>query len=151
MNIVIIGHVCIDYNLSENTKYIAAGGPAVFINRIYRRFADVNVRVISPYGHDFYNYKAELDLIPIKPDRSKTLSYENISSGNNRQQKACNREYALPLPQDKEIKQTIAAADIIYFAPLTPDYSSRYIVSLMAGAAKKSLKITETFSEKFQK
>lgn len=141
MNISIIGHVCIDNNVSENTTYIAAGSPAMFISRIYKKFPDFLVNIIAPYGVDFLTYVKEVNVYLKKPIGDRTLIYENKSHRNIRSQKAFNREYAKPLPIKDELQKIISKSDVIFFAPLTPNYSSQYVESLMKSARSNCLKI----------
>jgi len=56
MNISILGHVCIDKNTSEHTSYVAAGSPAMFMNRIYKQFPNCPTNIIASYGQDFLKY-----------------------------------------------------------------------------------------------
>ena len=141
MNISIIGHVCIDNNISEHTTYTTAGSPAVFMSKIYKKFPKVLVNVIAPYGIDFLTYTKEINIYPKKPTGDWTLIYENKSHGNKRNQKAFNREYTKPLPIENKLKKIISKSDVIFLAPLIPDYSSQYVKNLLKTARSNCLKI----------
>jgi len=141
MNITIIGHVCIDNNVSENAEYTAAGSPAIFMEKVYRKFSNVSVKIISPYGSDFLPYLQDVIIFPYKPTCRKTLIYKNNSLGNIRSQKAFNRKSAKPPIITIELKQIISQADVIFFASLTPNYSSRYVSNIIKLTKRNSLKI----------
>lgn len=141
MKITIIGHVCIDNNVSEHSTYTTAGSPAMFMNKVYKKFPVVETNVIAPYGVDFLVYAQEVNMFPKKPISDRTLIYENISQGNKRIQKALNREYAKPISLESNLQKIISESDVIFFAPLTPDYSIQYVVDLMKSTKTDSLKI----------
>lgn len=139
MKISIVGHVCIDNNHSEKASYIAAGGPAVFMNKIYRFFEDVTMTVISPYGHDFQPYSADLVLLPDSPITDKTLSYENHLQDGVRSQKALNREQAFKLSFTQDIKDILKESEIVIIAPLLPTISAATIEKIKKASNKEAL------------
>jgi sugar/nucleoside kinase (ribokinase family) len=141
MNITVVGHVCIDNNISENVTYTSAGSPAMFMVKVYKKFPDVLVNIIAPYGRDFLTYLGNVHIYPKKPTAERTLIYENKSRDNIRTQKALNRKYAKPLPIDTEFKKIIASSDVIFFAPLTPDFSLDYVENFITPAKKDQVKI----------
>jgi len=141
MHITILGHVCIDHNISEHVTYTSAGSPALFITKIYQQFPGVTTQTIAPYGPDFTKYVKHTLIYPHKPTRKKTLIYQNISHNTVRTQKAINREYAQAVPISEKMKSLISSSDVIFFAPLTPIYSANYIKQIMKCSRKKSLKI----------
>lgn len=141
MNITIPGHVCIDRNVSEHVSYIAPGSPAMYMARVYRQFSGVATRIIAPYGHDFVRYLTDISIYPSTPNEERTLVYMNESRGAIRTQRALNREYAELLPITDELQKIIEASDIIFLAPLTPEYSVGYVATLMEFARKDCLKI----------
>lgn len=141
MKITIIGHVCIDNNISENSTYTTAGGPAIFMSKVYEKFPDVTTHVVSPYGDDFVRYTKGINIFPNKPTNDWTLIYENKSYGNTRSQKTFNRECAKPLPIKTELQKIISNSHILFLTPLTSDYSSQYVRSLMKHTQPNSLKI----------
>ena len=118
MNIHILGHVCIDSNISEHTSYTGAGSPAMFMAHIYKKFPVVSFHMIAPYGSNFLPYCQKLNIFPLQPIGDTTLRYENISHGNTRTQKAHHRESAKPLPLVDEIKNTLSKADILFFVKI---------------------------------
>jgi len=141
MNITTIGHVCIDNNISEHSSYRGAGGPAIFMQKILSQFPDVNLKIIAPYGIDFLPFIKKLPIYPQNKIQAKTLMYENITHGKHRTQRAFNRKCAKPVKIDDKIINIIKLSDIIIFAPLTPDYSPKYIQQALSYAKKGVLKI----------
>lgn len=141
MNITILGHVCIDNNVSERTTYTTAGSPAMFMNKIFNKLPDVSTHIIAPYGTDFLPYSKGVHIYPNKPVSDWTLIYENNSQENIRSQKALNREYAKPILLDDKLRSVISKSDVIFFAPLTSDYSSSYVESAMKHVKPDTLKI----------
>jgi len=141
MKITIVGHVCIDNNVSEHSTYTTAGSPAMFMDKAYKRFPDVVTSIIAPYGVDFLTYTQGINIFPTKPIYDWTLIYENKSQGNIRSQKALNRGYAGPVPLEDKLRKIVSESDVVFFAPLTPDYSIQYISDLMNSTKANSLKI----------
>lgn len=141
MNITILGHVCIDNNISEGASYTAAGSPAMYIARIYNKLPQTKTQIIAPFGNDFLPHMNSVTIYPNTAQRDKTLLYENSSQGNLRTQKALNREYALPLPIDEGIISLMKSSDLIYFAPLIPSYGVEYVQTCLSYAPKSALKI----------
>lgn len=141
MNALIFGHVCIDRNDSEQAKYIAAGSPAMFINKIYKQFPNLTVSIAASYGPDYIKYFQNVNIYPKSPNSNATLIYENISKGGIRTQKALNRKDALPILLSKELKTFSQNADIIFFAPLLPNYSADYVGKITSVTRRSSVKI----------
>lgn len=141
MNITILGHVCIDENVSEHVSYTSAGSPAMFMAKIFGQLPDTKTRIIAPYGNDFVRYLKNISIYPSKPLQEKTLSYRNTFHKSTRTQKAMNREHAELLPITDELREIIHGSDIIFLAPLTPDYSVPYVHLLMQSVRSDALKI----------
>lgn len=138
MKIVVVGHVCIDHNISENSAYTAAGGSAVFINKIFKQFKDCQTTIVAPYGKDF-PYAKNFTLYPPEPFAGKTLIYENIVRKNSRSQKALHCDSARPVKIDEKIKKIIQEADLLFIAPLLPNFSTEYIQQISDNKALKVL------------
>lgn len=141
MNVVALGHVCIDRNESENASYVTAGSPAVFIHKIFRQLPDTNVNVIASYGIDFLEYKKDLPLVTLSGELPKTLVYENVSKNNTRSQKALNREYADPPNLTEEVSNILTQTDIVFVAPLMPNFSEDYLKEAFSKLKNDSLKV----------
>jgi sugar/nucleoside kinase (ribokinase family) len=133
--------VCIDKNTSENIAYVAAGSPAMFMDKIFKQLPDNQVTIIAPYGNDFLKYKDNANIYPINPISDKTLIYENITKNGARQQKAHNRNYASPIPISNKSRDILSESDIVFIAPLTPDYSPEYLTDLLSSSKENALKI----------
>jgi len=141
MNITILGNVCIDHNISEHVSYICAGGPAMFMAKIFSQLPNIKTHIIAPYGRDFVRYLKNILIYPSRPLQEKTLSYRNTFHKSIRTQKAMNREYTELLPITDELREIINGSDIIFLAPLTPDYSVKYVHLLMQSVRSDALKI----------
>lgn len=142
MNITILGNVCIDHNISEHVSYTCAGGPAMFMAKIFGQLPNnIKTQIIAPYGHDFVRYLKNIYIYPNKPLYEKTLSYRNTFNKSIRTQKAINREYTELLPITDELMRLIYDSDVLFVAPLTPNYSVQYVRQLMQLARKDMLKI----------
>jgi sugar/nucleoside kinase (ribokinase family) len=141
MNISIIGTVCIDSNVSENTSYTSAGSPAMFMNKIFKQFGDCNVSIIASYGPDFLKYLDGINIFPAQPNTNKTLVYENVSKAGLRTQKSYNRAGAFAVELNNSIIEALRQADIVFFAPQSPIYSKEYIESVASNLKPGSLKV----------
>ncbi|PIY69540.1 hypothetical protein COY90_00080 [Candidatus Roizmanbacteria bacterium CG_4_10_14_0_8_um_filter_39_9] len=141
MDITILGHVCIDNNVSEHTTYTIAGSPAMFMDKVFNKFPGVTTHIIAPYGTDFLPYVKEINIYPDKPISDWTLIYENNSQKNIRTQKAFNRENAKPLPLDDKLRTIISKSDVLFFAPLTPDFTAQYVLDIVKYTKLNALKI----------
>ncbi len=141
MNIKIFGHVCIDRNISENSTFTGRGSPAVFIKKMFNQLPDCNVEIIASYGNDSVRYLDGINIYPKSPNAEKTLIYENISFKGLRSQKAFNRMEALPVPIDKWIENGTKVADIIFFAPILPNYPAEYYAKVASLCKHGALKV----------
>ena len=140
MKVLIFGHVCIDNNVLEGKFYTAAGGSAVFINRVLGKF-DCQTTIAAPYGRDFLPYAKDVALYPEKSRGENTLIYENIIKNNLRTQKALNRPDNFNIEITKELADKIKQADIIFIAPLLPNICPDYIRRINDIAKKETLRV----------
>lgn len=141
MNIVVIGHVCIDENISERATYTGAGSPAIFMQKIFRQFSDTNVTIVSSYGKDFSRYLHGIRIYPPDSVDGKTLRYKNISRGSKRVQYSINRNTALPVPIDESLSRLVAEADSIVVCPILPNFPVKYVRDLLAMSDKQTVKL----------
>ena len=141
MNISVIGHVCIDENISENTSYTAPGSPAVFIDRIFKQFPDSHVGIVASYGSDLVQYLDGVDIYPSNPNAAKTLLHKNVTKLGKRFSKSFNIEESAPPELTDKAIEIIRRADILFFAPLWPNIHSDYIRQVSEISDKDSLKI----------
>lgn len=140
MNILNIGHVCIDKSISEKAQYTLPGSPAMFMNKIFGQLPDNTFTIVAPYGIDYLQYLEGIKIYPERPTAEKTLVYENTTlPGAKRTQKAYNREFANPVQLDENFKKLILDNDIIIISPLLPNFSADYLKEIRQTARKDSL------------
>jgi len=141
IEILIIGHICIDHNTSEKSSYISAGGSAIFINKIFNQFKDCKTTVIASYGKDFLPYLNKIKIFPARSMYNHTLIYKNIIKNELRVQKTLYRKNASPIKIKNKVGNIIKQADILFIAPLLPNFSPKYIQQIVSFTKKKSVKI----------
>lgn len=141
IRIVIIGHVCIDHNISEKTSYITAGGPAMFIDKIFNQFKDCQTTIVSPYGKDFFHYIKKNTFYPLRSTANHTLIYKNFINKGLRTQEALYRKNAIPLKLKGKVCNIIKQADILFIAPILPNFSPKYIQQISKFTKKGAIKI----------
>lgn len=141
MNIVTLGHVDIDKNISENSSYITAGSPAMFMSKIFQQLPDCSSAIIAPYGKDFLPYIKEVKIYPSQPTTKHTLVYENITKAGKRIQKAFYYQEAIPVLMDEAVRIVLQKTDIIYIAPILPNISGAYLQDVIHSVPKDCLKI----------
>lgn len=141
MNVLLVGDVCIDRNVSENAKYLAAGGASMFMNRICSKFDGVTSTIISNYGTDFLLYLTHVSIYSNNRHASKTLMYENHTKNGPRTQKVYNADVSQPVTFDVEVKKLAKNADAVVFAPLLPNYSAQYIETFLNASKKDALRV----------
>ncbi|HSW97108.1 MAG TPA: carbohydrate kinase family protein [Candidatus Saccharimonadales bacterium] len=131
MNVVVIGHVCIDRNISEHASYLAPGSPAMFLSKIFRQLPGCTITIVSPYGTDFLPYTKDITIYPKKPTATHTLLYENVTRAGKRTQKALFSEEAQPVVVDEELRGLVEQADLLYIAPITPNFTPAYLQEVL--------------------
>lgn len=142
MNIVIIGHVCIDKNTTEKSTYKAAGSPAMFITRIFKQLPNSSLTIVSHYGENFLKYLEGTTIYPDAPEFDKTLEYNNISQEEGKRiQKAFNRKNSPPVKVARELKEIVQDADVLFFTPLLPNFPPDYINNVVRTTKKDCFKI----------
>ncbi|OGK62978.1 hypothetical protein A2334_01960 [Candidatus Roizmanbacteria bacterium RIFOXYB2_FULL_38_10] len=141
MNITILGHVCIDRNISENSSYTAPGSPAMFMNKIFKQLPDVEATIVASHGTDFLEHKGNAKLYPYTPQGNKTLIYENKTQGGMRSQKAFNREFAIPVVIDTGLEEILSSSNIVFVAPILPNLSGPYLRKSLSLTAPSTLKV----------
>jgi sugar/nucleoside kinase (ribokinase family) len=140
MKIVLIGHVCIDSNDSEHSKYTSWGGPLMYMSNYLDKYHGVKPVLIAPYGSDFLIYTKDVSLIP-GPTRPHTLVYKNISHQGVTTRQCHHADIAYPVRLSPTIKSHIATADIICVAPLLPNYPTDYVRRLLSLRKPTSLSV----------
>jgi hypothetical protein len=139
-NIVIVGHVCIDQNVTENDTYTKWGSSVLYIAQYLQRTYAQQPTVISSYGPDMLPYLPEVNLLPAKPDQAETLRYENNTRSLPRTWKAHNISYAGEPILTTPLIRALKKADIVIVATLLPNYSAAYIQQILQYVKPGSLK-----------
>lgn len=139
MNISVLGDLCIDKNTSEHSSYVSAGSAVMFLHRICKQFPDCVTTIIASYGPDYIPYLDHVSIIPTSPNLENTLVYENISKNGIRRQKAYNREGTTPFALDDNAKSVLSKSDIIFIAPLLPNFSINYFSEIKLHANEDCL------------
>ncbi len=139
MNILLVGHVCIDHNVSEHTTYTSWGSALMYMAAYFNGHTEASISLIAPYGKDFLPYSHAVNLINDAHDE-QTLIYKNISDESGRVQSCEHNQHADPVQLTSALEERIAQADIIMLAPLLPTYAPGYVAKLLA--LKKSGCIT---------
>jgi len=140
-NIVIIGHVCIDHNTTENATYTNWGSTVLYIAQYFQQAHNITPTVISAYGPDMTPYATHFTLLPKEPNRTSTLIYENDTRQIPRIWRAHNTTAATAPELTPELSEAIAQADIVIVGTLLPNYSVEYIRELLSHAKPDSLKV----------
>ncbi len=87
-NVLLIGNLTIDQNISNGNIYDGPGGSVYFAAKTFHNLGLVPT-VISPYGRDFSIYLIkECDIFPTVAKYKKTLTFKNIylSTGERKQE-----------------------------------------------------------------
>ncbi len=129
MNILIIGHVCIDENTSEKVSYKNWGSPLMYMAKYLQTQPDTEVTLLAPYGEDFLGYLRGIHMAN-KPMPTPTLLYRNESTGAGRMQSTENSQLAGPVEITNQLAGVLSAADILILAPLLQNYKYSYVKNL---------------------
>jgi hypothetical protein len=54
--VVIVGHVCIDENKTENTAYSSWGSSVLYIDNVFQKEYDLKPAILTEYGPDILQY-----------------------------------------------------------------------------------------------
>ena len=127
--ITIVGHVCIDHNLVDDTYHESWGSAILYIADYLRRVHDMQPKLLAPYGQDlkkFVDTSAFID----PPSLEHTLIYKNTIVDGVRTQAVLHSDTAVPVELTESIRKVLAETDILVLAPLLSNYSSAYIRQL---------------------
>ena len=139
--IVVVGHVCIDHNTVEHTKYTNWGSSAMYMTKYIQKTYGVEPKIIASYGQDFAPYAAGVSLYPPAQPDIPTLVYENIVKDGKRTQFCHHNEVCVPPKLDARMHRLVSSADILFLAPLTPAFHADYVSELLAGVRTSCLKV----------
>jgi sugar/nucleoside kinase (ribokinase family) len=129
--VVIVGHVCIDHNVTEHATYHSWGSPAMYIDDYYQKSLAIKPKIITSYGPDFLPYSAHVELIPSKPQQQSTLLYRNIITTDLRTWYCEHTAYAVPPKLTPEAVAALQQADICILGLLLPNYPANYAKELL--------------------
>jgi sugar/nucleoside kinase (ribokinase family) len=139
--IAIVGHVCIDHNRSENASYQGWGSSVLYMGQYLKRAYNLRPVAITNYGPDMLKYMPDIEVMPRRPSRSKTLVFEN-DTRNSRRIQHCHNINSADAPEiTSEVIEIISEADIIVFAFLLANYSVDYVRELLSHAKADALKV----------
>lgn len=140
-NTVIVGHVCVDHNTTENANYTNWGSSALYIAQYLQAQHYLVPLVVSNYGPDLMPYLPAVDMLPDKPNQEKTLLYENDTSVTPRIWKAYNTEFAEPPELTPATIAVLEQADILIVATLLPNYPETYLRQLLSHVKDSCFKV----------
>lgn len=140
MKILIFGHVCIDQNKAEKSKYTSWGSPAIFMAKVFKELDVGEITIVSSYGRDYLKYLKDISTYPVEPSTATTMIYQNLVKDHKRRQRAFNRT-SKPIEISEELEVKICEADIIIVAPILSNYSAEYIEKIFKYANKECLKV----------
>ncbi len=130
MKIVLVGHVCIDVNNSEHATYTSWGSALMYMAHYLHSYLNSTPALLAPYGKDFAQYLEGIVCMS-PPQGTHTLVYKNQTHNKHRVQQCEHSDIAQPIPLTKNMREAIAAADIICVAPLLSNYSLGYLQDLL--------------------
>ena len=141
MNIVLVGHVCIDHNTTENATYTSWGSSVLYMAHYLQAKHNVEPVVVSTYGPDMVSYLSDIKILPAQPDQSETLVYENDTRSLPRIWKAHKLENAGEPELTSNVTEILRNADVVIVAPLLPNYSASYLQKLIGHTNSSALKV----------
>jgi hypothetical protein len=141
MNIVLVGHVCIDHNTTENATYTSWGSSVMYMAHYLQAKHQETPTLISTYGPDMQQYLEGINILPPQPDQPHTLVYENDTRSMPRIWKAHKIDQAGEPVLTTETKEALSTADIVIVAPLLPNYSAGYLKQLINHTDPEALKV----------
>lgn len=138
---VLLGHVCIDHNVSEHATYKGWGSSVFYMATYLKNVLGLEPIVVASYGPDMLAYAPEVTLVPDKPPAAVTLIYENDSRTGKRIQHCRNIGEATPPVLDETVKEIVHGADVLMIAPLLDNYGPAYIRELLGQAQPAAVKV----------
>jgi len=131
MSIVLVGHVCIDHNVSEKSSYTRWGSGLMYMAHYAQAHLQTKPVLLAPYGSDFAPYSQDVTLLS-EEQSTPTLIYENHTNNRIRTQRCEHANFANPVKLNSAIKASLSSADILVVAPLLPNFSASYVIELLA-------------------
>lgn len=141
MNIVLVGHVCIDHNTTEAAAYTSWGSSVLYMAHHLRAQHGIVPIVVSTYGPDMVNYLCDITMLPDRPDRAETMVYENDTRSLPRTWRAYKVEHAGEPVMTRKVTRALREADVVVVAPLLPNYSASYLQKLIYNTRPSALRV----------
>lgn len=141
IQVVLIGHICIDHNTTEHATYTNWGSSVLYMAQYLKEKHALEPTVVTSYGPDMLTYLPNVKVLPKEPNQPETLVYENDTRTVPRIWKAHNIKHALPPTLTPEITQALQSADIIVVAPLLPNYPIDLLQEAMRQTKPTALKM----------
>jgi sugar/nucleoside kinase (ribokinase family) len=128
---VIVGHVCIDHNVTEHATYHGWGSSVMYIDSYFQTQLGIKPKIVTSYGPDFIPYAQHVELIPAQPQQTSTLLYRNVITSDLRTWYCEHAAYAVPPEITPEVIEALEQADICIIGLLLPNYPAAYIKQLL--------------------
>jgi len=141
LNIAFVGHVCIDQNKTEQAEYTDWGSPAIYMAEYLRSQKHHTSTILTSYGPDLLPHLPDVHLLPKKPNRDRTLIYENNTRQFPRTRKVHNAESSTAPTLTAESVKVLESADIVIVAVLLPNYPRDFIEQLLQHIPSTALKV----------
>lgn len=118
-DVLLIGNLTVDHNLTESGKFIGPGGTVYFAAKTFENLG-FSPTIISPYGGDFpKKFLSRTVFYPTCPNIKKTLIFKNIRLPNgSRQQWVKNYHNANSIKIKKIPNFYLKNKDIVIVAPI---------------------------------
>lgn len=140
-SIVLVGHVCIDHNISEHAQYESWGSSVLYMATYWQRTQQLNPTVLTSYGQDFIPFATHFTLHPATPTTSETLVFENTTKGGHRTQRCLHADASLAPELTNEARQLLAGADVIAVAPLIANYPVAFVRDVLEACSPDAVKM----------
>jgi sugar/nucleoside kinase (ribokinase family) len=109
----------------------------------YLQHFNLKPRIITSYGPDLVRHtKGQFTLLPQEPNRTETLTFENIiQPGQPRKWRAHKVDASLPPTLTPELKAVIAEADVLILASLLSNYDANWLKDALSATKPACLKV----------
>lgn len=138
--VTIIGHVCLDHNSIDGTKYKSWGSSAMYIAKYLAKEFGITSHIVSSYGSDFVEYATEFTFID-EPGNHKTLLYENIVNNGDRVQFCHHSNFSPPIEVGANLIDLLKKTDILIVAPMLANYGIEYIEQVTEYLSPTALRV----------
>jgi sugar/nucleoside kinase (ribokinase family) len=140
-SIVLVGHVCIDHNISEHAQYESWGSSALYMATYWQQKQQLKPTILTTHGEDFSSFAAGFQLLPTAPSTANTLVFENNTKAGHRTQRCLHADSAQPPILDDHARQTLANADAVVVAPLIANYPAAFVRDVLQASNPNAVKV----------